>query len=113
MLRGLSATAGRMAFPRVRPSRLPREAWLIEGVRSHNAVVHAALPWLRQLDPLRRRVIENTHFNMGWDNPKTPEKEGLSGFMNTLAHVQGVGLRPAPPLIQAGRSSSRFPRFRP
>lgn len=65
------------------------EAWLIEDARDHNRVIHAALPWLRALDPVRRRVIENMHFNMGWDNPKTPEKEGLSGFVNTLAHVQG------------------------
>lgn len=64
------------------------EAWLIEDAREHNRVVHAALPWLRQLDPVRRRVIENMHFNMGWDDPKTPKLEGLSGFTNTLAHVQ-------------------------
>lgn len=64
------------------------EAWLIEDVRDHNAVIHAALPWLRQLDPVRRRVVENMHFNMGWDNPKTPAREGLSGFVNTLAHIQ-------------------------
>lgn len=64
------------------------EAWLVEDARDHNAVIHAALPWLRNLDPVRRRVVENMHFNMGWDNPKTPEREGLSGFVNTLAHIQ-------------------------
>lgn len=64
------------------------EAWLIEDARTHNAVIHAALPWLRKLDPVRRRVIENMHFNMGWDNPKTPAVEGLAQFKNTLAHVE-------------------------
>jgi lysozyme len=64
------------------------EAWLIEDAREHNAVIHAALPWLRKLDPVRRRVIENMHFNMGWDNPKTPALEGLAQFKNTLAHVE-------------------------
>lgn len=64
------------------------EAWLVEDARDHNAVIHTALPWLRNLDPVRRRVVENMHFNMGWDNPKTPEREGLSGFVNTLAHIQ-------------------------
>nr|WP_303682975.1 hypothetical protein [Brevundimonas naejangsanensis] len=64
------------------------EAWLIEDAREHNRVIHAALPWLRSLDPVRRRVIENMHFNMGWDDPKTPQREGLSGFVNTLAHVE-------------------------
>lgn len=65
------------------------EAWLIEDARSHNAVIHAALPWLKRLDPVRRRVIENMHFNMGWDDPKTPGLEGLAQFKNTLAHVEG------------------------
>lgn len=64
------------------------EAWLIEDAREHNRVIHAALPWLRSLDPVRRRVIENMHFNMGWDDPKTPQREGLSSFVNTLAHVE-------------------------
>lgn len=64
------------------------EAWLIEDAREHNRVIHAALPWLRRIDPVRRRVIENMHFNMGWDDPKTPQREGLSGFVNTLAHVE-------------------------
>lgn len=64
------------------------EAALIEDVREHNKVIHAALPWLKDLDPVRRRVIENMHFNMGWDNPKTPKFEGLSGFKNTLEAVR-------------------------
>lgn len=64
------------------------EAWLIEDAREHNVVIHAALPWLKRLDPVRRRVVENMHFNMGWDNPKTPALEGLSGFKNTLGHIE-------------------------
>jgi len=69
-------------------TREQAEAALVEDIISHNATVHRALPWLRNLDPVRRRVIENMHFNMGWDNPKTPKFEGLSGFKNTLARVQ-------------------------
>ena len=53
------------------------EAWLIEDAREHNAVIHAALPWLKRLDPVRRRVVENMHFNMGWDDPKTPQREAM------------------------------------
>lgn len=64
------------------------EAWLIEDAAAHNAIIHAALPWLRSLDPVRRRVVENMHFNMGWDNPKTPGLEGLAQFRNTLAAIQ-------------------------
>ena len=64
------------------------EAWLVEDAREHNLVIHAALPWLKRLAPVRRRVVENMHFNMGWDNPKTPAFEGLSGFRNTLAHIE-------------------------
>lgn len=69
-------------------TREQAEAWLIEDIISHNRTIHAALPWLKNLDPVRRRVVENMHFNMGWDNPKTPELEGLSSFKNTLAHIQ-------------------------
>ena len=64
------------------------EAWLIEDAREHNMVIHAALPWLKRLDPVRRRVVENMHFNMGRDNPKTPAVEGLAQFKNTLGHIE-------------------------
>lgn len=64
------------------------EAWLIEDAREHNLVIHAALPWLKRLDPVRRRVVENMHFNMGWDDPKTLAFEGLSGFKSTLGHIE-------------------------
>ncbi|MBB4796289.1 lysozyme [Brevundimonas bullata] len=64
------------------------EAWLVEDAREHNTVIHAALPWLKRLDPVRRRVVENMHFNMGWDNPKTPSVEGLAQFKNTLSHIE-------------------------
>lgn len=91
------------------------EAWLIEDAREHNAVIHAALPWLRRLDPVRRRVIENMHFNMGWDNPKTPALEGLSGFVNTLAHVRSgryaqaaAGMRASLWAKQVGRRATRL-----
>lgn len=69
-------------------SEATAEAWLIEDAREHNVVIHAALPWLKRLDPIRRRVVENMHFNMGWDNPKTPAVEGLAQFKNTLGHIE-------------------------
>ena len=64
------------------------EAQLIKDVAEHNADLDRALPWIKDLDPVRRRVLYNMHFNMGWDNPRTPEKEGLSGFVNTLAFIK-------------------------
>lgn len=44
------------------------------------AGLDAALPWWRQLDPVRGRVIVNMAFNVGVD--------GLLKFHNTLAAVQ-------------------------
>jgi lysozyme len=38
------------------------------------------IPWWRDLDPVRRRVLENMCFNLGW--PK------LAGFKNTLAAIK-------------------------
>ncbi len=54
----------------------------------HNARLAKHLPWIAQLDPVRRRVLQNMHFNMGWDDVRTSAKEGLSGFVNTLEHVR-------------------------
>jgi lysozyme len=56
------------------------EQVLIEDVTEHNRKIHKVLPWLRNLDPVRRRVLENMAFNLGID--------GLLGFKNTLAYVQ-------------------------
>lgn len=55
---------------------------------AHNDVLDRVLPWVNDLDPARRRVLQNMHFNMGWDNPRTPQLEGLAGFVNTLAKIK-------------------------
>lgn len=62
------------------------EAALIADIVDHNRRIHAALPWLRGLDPVRRRVLENMAFNLGIGNAATGK--GLLGFKNTLAYVQ-------------------------
>lgn len=64
------------------------EAGLVADMLSHNALLDEVLPWVASLDPARRRVVQNMHFNMGWDNPRTPKLEGLSGFVNTLAKIK-------------------------
>lgn len=74
------------------------EAWLIEDAREHNAVIHAALPWLREFDPVRRRVIENMHFNMGWDNPKTPAGAERTTTPFLARPVSRTRALPCPPL---------------
>lgn len=56
------------------------EAALIEDVKKHNAELAKALPWIVQLDPVRRRVLQNMAFNLG--------VKGLLGFKNTLTMVQ-------------------------
>lgn len=61
---------------------------LAADIEAHNATLAAALPWVAQLDPVRRRVLQNMHFNMGWDNPRTPKLEGLAGFVRTLEAVR-------------------------
>lgn len=64
------------------------DAALVADMIAHNAVLDEVLPWIAHLDPARRRVLYNMHFNMGWDNPRTPALEGLAGFVNTLAKVK-------------------------
>lgn len=61
------------------------EAALLRDVQVHNATLARVLPWVADLDAPRRRVLQNMHFNLGWDNPRTPKLEGLAGFVNTLA----------------------------
>lgn len=56
------------------------EAALIEDVKEHNAKLLKALPWVANLDPVRRRVLQNMAFNLGVD--------GLLGFKNTLEAVR-------------------------
>lgn len=64
------------------------ETALVSDMTSHNAMLDEVLPWIAGLDAPRRRVLYNMHFNMGWDNPRTPALEGLAGFVNTLAKVK-------------------------
>lgn len=56
------------------------ERALIEDVTRHNAEMHRAIPWAKNLDPVRRRVLENMAFNLG--------VKGLLGFKNTLEFVR-------------------------
>lgn len=56
------------------------EAQLKQDVLEHNAKLAARIPWITQLDPVRRRVLQNMAFNLGVD--------GLLGFKNTLEYVR-------------------------
>lgn len=56
------------------------ESALIEDVKEHNAKLLKALPWIKNLDPVRRRALQNMAFNLGVD--------GLLGFKNTLEAVR-------------------------
>jgi GH24 family phage-related lysozyme (muramidase) len=63
-------------------------AELARDVETYNALLARVLPWVMDLDPVRRRVLQNMHYNMGWDNPRTTKLEGLSGFVRTLEAVR-------------------------
>lgn len=63
-------------------------AALERDVDAHNMFLDRVLPWISGLDPVRRRVLYNMHFNMGWDDPKTIRLEGLAAFMNTLGAIR-------------------------
>lgn len=56
------------------------EAQLVEDVRKHNAELAERIPWIDDLDPVRRRVLQNMAFNLGIN--------GLLGFRNTLEFVR-------------------------
>lgn len=45
-----------------------------------NGELDRNIPWWRTLDPVRRRVLQNMCFNMGWPT--------LAGFVNTLAAIK-------------------------
>lgn len=62
------------------------EAQLIEDVREHNAKLAEALPWINDLDPVRRRVLQNMAFNLGIGKPGAGN--GLLGFRNTLEFIR-------------------------
>lgn len=62
------------------------EAALLDDIRKHNAELYEALPWVKDLDPVRRRVLCNMAFNLGLGKPGGTR--GLLGFKNTLAMIQ-------------------------
>jgi|SRR5579859_5126880 len=64
------------------------ESTLLNDLATHNLLLSLVLPWTVTLDPPRLRVLQNMIYNLGWDNPKTPAHEGLSGFTTFLGLVQ-------------------------
>lgn len=54
---------------------------LTNDIQTHIADLDANVPWWRQLDDPRQRVMVNLCFNMGWGT--------LSEFKNFLARMQG------------------------
>lgn len=67
-------------------TREQAEDQLKQDVLEHNAKLAAALPWVNQLDPVRRRVLQNMAFNLGIGTPGG--SKGLLGFRNTLEFVR-------------------------
>lgn len=62
------------------------EAQLIKDVEEHNADLALELPWVANLDPVRRRVLQNMAFNLGVGSATSGK--GLLGFKNTLELVR-------------------------
>jgi lysozyme len=61
------------------------DRWLAADVATAEHILAARLPWVTQgFDPIRRAVLENMCFNMGWGDGQ----RGLSGFHHTLAMVE-------------------------
>lgn len=63
-------------------------AALVRDLAHAEALLDRYVPWWRTLSDVRQDVLANLMFNMGWDNLKTPQHEGLSGFVNTLAKIK-------------------------
>lgn len=61
---------------------------LIADIISHGAPLYTALPWLNKLSQVRQDALLNMVFNMGWDNPRTTKREGLSGFTTSLGLIR-------------------------
>ncbi len=76
--------------PEVKPglvwTEAQAEAALIRDIEEHNAKLLAALPWVADLDPVRRRVLFNMAFNLGVGVPGG--SKGLLGFKNTLGMIE-------------------------
>jgi len=66
--------------PGLRWTTAQGEAALKHDVAVHEAELVKALPWVANLDPVRKDVLSNMAFNMG--------VEGLLKFKNTLAAVK-------------------------
>ena len=62
------------------------EAQLIKDVEDHNADLAIELPWVANLDPVRRRVLQNMAFNLGVGSATSGK--GLLGFKNTLEYAR-------------------------
>jgi len=69
---------------------------LLNDVKRFSAELDERLPWWKDLDPVRRRVILNMAFNLGVD--------GLLGFKSTLAAVKAKDWSKA----SAGMLSSKW-----
>lgn len=51
-------------------------------------LLDGGISWWRGLNDARQDVLANMCFNLGWDDPKTPVHEGLSGFVHTLEFIR-------------------------
>lgn len=65
-------------------SKAENDMLLMADIRRCRAELDARIPWWRKLDPVRRRVMQNLIFNMGWGDGTG----GLSSFRNTLKAIE-------------------------
>lgn len=78
-----------------------------------------ALPWWRELDEVRQRVMVNLAFNLGADSTSSdPRKRKLLEFKNTLAAIQsgnyaaaGVSMLKSLWASQVGERAQRLARM--
>jgi len=75
---------------------------LARDISTSLAKLDANLPWWRQMDEVRQRVVANMAFNMGIGNAALGT--GLLGFKNTLAAMQ----RGSYAVAAAGMLSSKW-----
>lgn len=59
---------------------------LVKDIIKHNAELELEIPWIKNLDPVRRRVLQNMAFNLGVGSATSGK--GLLGFKNTLEAVR-------------------------
>lgn len=66
------------------------DALFVNDLASAEADLDLFLPWWRQLDPVRQRVMLNMCFNLGigWPPTRTTKGKGLRNFVNTLAKIR-------------------------